>query len=55
MENRWYKEVGEDRVFDPCPEILVSKVEFDGWCRLKRIDACYGISSLGSAREYTDY
>src|ERR1044072_8647249 len=33
-EEKWYKEDEEDiREFDPCPEIHVSKEEYDSWCK----------------------
>ncbi|CAL0327419.1 unnamed protein product [Lupinus luteus] len=33
IENSWYKEVEEDKPFDACPEIQVTKDEFDTWCK----------------------
>ncbi|KAK7275492.1 hypothetical protein RIF29_16611 [Crotalaria pallida] len=35
-ENKWYKESEEQTgslPFDPCPEITVTKEEFDSWCK----------------------
>ncbi|OIV91972.1 hypothetical protein TanjilG_09513 [Lupinus angustifolius] len=33
VENRWYQEVDEEREFDPCSEISISKEEFELWCK----------------------
>ncbi|KAL4287132.1 hypothetical protein AHAS_Ahas19G0155600 [Arachis hypogaea] len=35
-EDRWYKDDLEDRPFDLCPTIPVSKEEFEDWCKLWR-------------------
>ncbi|KAL4316503.1 hypothetical protein AHAS_Ahas15G0291600 [Arachis hypogaea] len=37
LKDRWYKDTDkddlEDRPFDPCPTIPVSKEEFEDWCK----------------------
>ncbi|KAK7252287.1 hypothetical protein RIF29_36126 [Crotalaria pallida] len=46
-ENKWYSQEDEnvnDEEFDPCPEIEVSQVEFEEWCKLKIVNLpkdCY--------------